>query len=191
MSSNEMLDTILDIDPQYKICPQCGVVEPCLVHQPITGYAFQSGNVVTIVANNMGTVMTPQEVARLDPEEPTEQEEKLADDFEFSREKIRALVDLGREAAEKAKELAESGDSPRAYEVVGTLITSVVNASRELLEIHKARKEASNKTVAQTPSGTVNIEKAVFVGRASELIRELRALSKNKELAPAPPDVQE
>lgn len=114
----------------------------------------------------------------------------LDNDFEFAREKMRDLIGKGQHAIDSAILLAESGDNPRAYEVVGGMITAIVQANKELVNIHKTRKE----TTAVTPNastlptdggGTVNIDKAVFVGRASDLLREIKALTKPKSDANA------
>jgi hypothetical protein len=117
-----------------------------------------------------------------------DQEQKLDTDFEFARDKMRDLIKKGQEAVDSAIMLAQSGDSPRAYEVVGNMITAIVQANKELINIHKTRKDT---TAVETPSpsaagGSVTIDKAVFVGRASDLLREIRALNKPKEDDNAP-----
>jgi len=107
--------------------------------------------------------------------------------FEFARDKMRDLIVKGRDAVDSAIMLAQSGDSPRAYEVVGGMITAIVQANKELIAIHetKAKKEAIQNKYGTAPrpsegGGTVMIDKAVFVGRASDLLREIRALAKPK-----------
>lgn len=187
---NETLNNMFDIDPGYKLCPKCGVVEPCLVHQPLPE-GVHAGDIITytpqdLVANTISiSIPGPAPL----PEEPSAAQEQLEADFEEARTKIKDAMTSGRNATGKALELAESGDSPRAYEVVGTLITATVNASKELVNLHKSKKDIKTPS-SSTPGtpGTINIDKAVFVGRASELIRELVNAKKPQELPKAEAD---
>jgi hypothetical protein len=83
-------------------------------------------------------------------------------------------------------ELASSSDKPSGYRVVGELITAVTSAAKDLVTIHKVRKETlkTDKEAKQvdTNSGgnVINIDKAVFAGRASDLLRELQQVKKQQ-----------
>ena len=113
--------------------------------------------------------------------------ETLDTDFEFARDKMRDLIQKGQEAVDSAIMLAQSGDSPRAYEVVGGMITAIVQANKELIRIHKIKEDTLNVggSSSSEPTATpVTIERAVFVGKASDLLREIRALAKPKVASP-------
>jgi hypothetical protein len=109
----------------------------------------------------------------------------LNDDVEFAREQIKLLIDDGRSAMNGALELAANDDKPRAYEVVATLLTAVVQANKELILLHKTRKETlkADKDTKTGPPVSVEIDKAVFFGRASDLLRELQAVKKQTAAA--------
>lgn len=108
-------------------------------------------------------------------------EQKLDEDFESARTNIQQMTKDVTEAAKSAILLAQSGDSPRAYEAVAKMLTAIVNANKELLVLHKTKQEATpQKSAESSEAGGVTIEKAVFVGRASDLLRELRQLQKPK-----------
>lgn len=114
--------------------------------------------------------------------DPVRDMERLETDFEFARDKIRDLVKKGREACDSAILLAQSGDSPRAYEVVATMLTALVNANKELVALHKGKIDATPEGMDRPPASvdggtSVNIEKAVFVGRAQDLLREIRSIA--------------
>lgn len=108
--------------------------------------------------------------------------ESLNHDVNYARGVIVENIDLAREATKSAILLAQSGDSPRAYEVVASMLSAIVQANKELVALHKAKEEttaaARARVNASSSGGTggVNIEKAVFVGRAADLLRELRNL---------------
>ena len=107
-------------------------------------------------------------------------EEAFDEDFGYARSVVRDSIDQAREAAVGAIELAQSGDSARAYEVVAGMLTAIVNANKELLVLHKTKEDTRKSREGDASTSGVTIEKAVFVGRASDLLRELRTLSKDE-----------
>ena len=107
-------------------------------------------------------------------------EEAFEEDFGYARSVVRDSIDQAREAAVGAIELAQSGDSARAYEVVAGMLTAIVNANKELLVLHKTKEDTRKTREGPESASGVTIEKAVFVGRASDLLRELRTLSKDE-----------
>ena len=137
-----------------------------------------------------GELVPVQEQTAIAIVDPVRDAQRLEDDFEFARDKVRDLVKKGREACDSAILLAQSGDSPRAYEVVATMLTALVNANRELVALHKGKLDAtpeiaSSRGTSLDGGASVNIEKAVFVGRAQDLLREIRAIAAAKSEAPA------
>ena len=104
----------------------------------------------------------------------------LEDDYEYSRERYKALVDKGTEAIDHMMELALQSDHPRAYEVLGGMLKSVSDMTDKLVALHgtvekvKAAKTAAtqggspNASSSATPSVTNN---NVFVGSTTELQR--------------------
>lgn len=116
---------------------------------------------------------------------PATEDGRLDDDFQFTRQAMRDIITKGRQATDSAIMLAQAGDEPRPYEVVGTLISSLVSANKELMRLHHTRRVVIEPTSSASPllptgtGGAVNIDKAVFVGRASDLLREIRQLAKS------------
>lgn len=111
-------------------------------------------------------------------------------DVDYARTNIVGAVDKVKHALDSAILLAQSGDSPRAFEVVGSMLTAIVNANKELVGLHKTRQDtlsvqhARTQHVAGATGGSnVTIEKAVFVGKASDLLRELKAMKQQVESA--------
>ena len=107
-------------------------------------------------------------------------EEEFEEDFGYARSVVRESIDQVREAAVTSIELAQSADSPRAYEAVAGMLTAIVNANKELLALHKTKEDTRKSREGAVSTSGVTIEKAVFVGRASDLLRELRTLSKDE-----------
>lgn len=134
-----------------------------------------------VMPNASNTALIDAENTSIVVAEPVQTpDEKLEADFESARANIQQMTKDVTNAAKSAILLAESGDSPRAYEVVATMLTAIVNANKELIHLHKAKQDAAPQKAESSEAGGVNIEKAVFVGRASDLLRELRQLQKPK-----------
>jgi hypothetical protein len=113
------------------------------------------------------------------PEDPHAKD--LNDDIEYARERIKDVIDDGRSALNGIMELAAASEEPRAYEVLAELMTSVIQANKELINIHEVRKKALKadkeaKHVDGPSNQPISIDKAVFVGRASDILRELHAV---------------
>lgn len=88
---------------------------------------------------------TPQAVVTAVPVDnmDTGSTEALNHDVEYARGVMTENIDLVREATKSAILLAQSGDSPRAYEVVASMLTAIVNANKELVALHRAKEDTT------------------------------------------------
>lgn len=115
-------------------------------------------------------------------------DKELEDDFQFARKQLKELISNVRGAIDSAVQTAQAGDSPKAYEAVGKVLDSLVAANHELIEIHRTKKETtqaptnSKSAVGPSPEGQpLQIQNAVFVGHASDLLRELKRIEKAQQ----------
>jgi len=92
-------------------------------------------------------------------------------DFAVARKNIRDIIERGDDALECALELAKESEHPRTYEVVGQLIKVLVDANKDLLSIHKQRKELD---AADSEVSSKNVTNAIFVGSTAELQKIIR-----------------
>ena len=91
-------------------------------------------------------------------------------DYEYTRGNLYSLIEKGQEAINGILELAQEGQQPRSYEVVGQLIKSVGDVSDKLLDLQQKMKDL-NKEDKSSPT-TVN--NALFVGSTAELQKLLK-----------------
>ena len=88
------------------------------------------------------------------------------DDFEYARRNMRDIIEEGKAVLAAAASLAQTSESPRAFEVVGQLISHMTSANKDLIDLKKKRKDIEGEA-SQAPVGTtVN---AVFVGSTADL----------------------
>jgi len=106
--------------------------------------------------------------SQLKPPEKTKDD--VEKDYEYTRANLYSLIEKGQEAINGIMEVAEEGNSPRAYEVAGQLIKSVADTTDKLIDLQKKLKDV-NEDAPKTNNVTNN---ALFVGSTSELQKLLK-----------------
>jgi hypothetical protein len=96
----------------------------------------------------------------------------IDDDAEFARQNIRELIQKGNDAVEGILHVAKESEHPRAYEVAANLIKNLSDLYKDLMEIQKRKKDLVPQE--HKNSGNINVDKAVFVGSTTELVKFLK-----------------
>jgi predicted house-cleaning noncanonical NTP pyrophosphatase (MazG superfamily) len=97
-------------------------------------------------------------------------------DFIKAKSNIASLIEKGEAAVDGILQLAKESEQPRAYEVASTLIKTMVDANKELLDVHKQKKELDKEEYAGPAKAVQN--NTVFVGSTKELQQQLLQLAK-------------
>lgn len=128
-------------------------------------------NLSEIFDINPLVVQKPQELIPA----PEELSNEAQEDFAFARSNIRNLIRQGTGAVDNILEVARESEHPRAYEVVSTLIKTMADMNKDLIEIQKKKKEMIGGS-GQRPQDnqTINVDKAVFVGSTTDLIKQMK-----------------
>ena len=92
-------------------------------------------------------------------------------DFKYTRENLYNLLERGQDAVEELLEIAKQSEHPRAFEVVGQVIGKLTDRNKELMGLHKTKKDLS------TERGPTNVTNALFVGSTSDLQKMLKEKS--------------
>ena len=95
----------------------------------------------------------------------------IDDDAEFARQNIRELIQKGNDAVEGILHVAKESEHPRAYEVAANLIKNLSDLNKDLMEIQKRKKDLAPQSQR---GGDINVDKAVFVGSTTELVKFLK-----------------
>lgn len=99
--------------------------------------------------------------------EVIQQDLKAEDDIELARSTLAGLIVTGTGAVADIVRVADDTESPRAYEVVATMIKTVADVAKDLAAMHK------EKTPAKT-APTVGKQTNVFVGSTAEVMRMIK-----------------
>lgn len=95
-------------------------------------------------------------------------ETNIDDDFATARSNLHQIIHKGNDALEEALLVAKTSEHPRAFEVVGQLIKTLVDANKDLLDIQKKLKDLKKTDDEKVPQ-SVQAQNAIFVGNAAEL----------------------
>jgi len=97
------------------------------------------------------------------------EDNQATDDFEYARGNMIAVIEKGQEALNGILDVAGMSQHPRAYEVAATLVKTIADANKDLLELQKRKKDLTG--VGPNPT-TVNNN--LFVGSTAELQQLIR-----------------
>lgn len=95
-------------------------------------------------------------------------DDSAKNDFEMARANIHEIIQNGSYAIEKLAQIADSSQHPRAFEVLGTLMKTMLDANKDLLDIQKKIRDISSAD-APTNDQAQQVTNNLFVGSTSEL----------------------
>lgn len=117
-----------------------------------------------------GEIVEAKEVSK-----PIARVEKVEDqqenDYQYARDNFYNVIEKGTEALEDMLNVAKASEHPRAYEVVSTLMKTLVDANKDLVSMgEKKKKEEEPKGEDGKPVTNNNL----FVGSTAELQQILK-----------------
>ena len=92
------------------------------------------------------------------------------EDYLYARKNLKDIIETATTAIDDLATIATTSESPRAYEVLSTLMKTTIEANKDLLNLQKQIKDIKG-TDSSEKSVTNN---AVFVGTTSELLQMLK-----------------
>lgn len=105
-------------------------------------------------------------------------DDSVQDDFEYARENMRQLINKGQTALDGILTIANGSEHPRAYEVAATLMKTMAETNKDLLELQKAKKVLEKTEDKKLSDGPTNVTNNLFVGSTAEL---QKMISQEKE----------
>lgn len=106
--------------------------------------------------------------------------ESIDEDMESVRENLYNLLEKGENALEDLSEIAKAEESPRAFEVLNSMLNTMSDISMKIIEIEerkakiKKMKSEVNKGDSDNSPTTVNNNSVVFVGTTQELQEQIK-----------------
>jgi hypothetical protein len=88
-------------------------------------------------------------------------------DYRYARENLYEIIENGSHALHELVEIAKASEHPRAFEVVASLMKTLTDANKDLIDIQGKVKKLKEETPQQ--QGPNNVTNALFVGSTAEL----------------------
>ena len=95
-------------------------------------------------------------------------------DAHYSRANYYNLIEKGNEALDGILEVARESQHPRAYEVAANMIKNLSDVTEKLMILQKQQKDLMPKEQQAVNPTNINVDKAVFVGSTTELLKQLK-----------------
>ncbi len=120
-----------------------------------------------------GELVVPKktELAELKPVD-----DKADRDYDYARTNFYNIIETGTEALEQMLDVAKASEHPRAYEVVSTIMKTLVDANKDLVSM-SAKKQESEED--KNPSEKAMTNNNLFVGSTAELQQLLKDMRSN------------
>ena len=112
----------------------------------------------------------PQQLKKIKTE--VAQTEIVADteeDYVYSRDKIKELIEKAEEAIDNMMALASETEHPRAFEVLAGMFKTTTDMMDQLITLQKKRKELTQSEEQKVTASGGTTNNAIFVGSTTEL----------------------
>lgn len=106
--------------------------------------------------------------------------DSIEEDIESVRENLYNLLEKGENALEDLSEIAKAEESPRAFEVLNSMLNTMSDISMKIIEIEERKAKIKkmnaevNKGDSESSPTTVNNNSVVFVGTTQELQEQIK-----------------
>jgi len=121
-------------------------------------------------------ILPPVEVPAPVQEETVSENVDQQEDYRLARRTFRSLIDKGNNAMENLTDLAKESESPRAYEVLATMMKTIAETTKDLYDLQKKTKDLQREDKSRPQDEQrINVEKAVFVGSTAELLKKVKS----------------
>lgn len=109
-------------------------------------------------------IYEPAPVQKLEPPADIEK------DFKYARDNFYNVIEKGSEALEDMLNVARASEHPRAYEVVSTIMKTLMDANKDLVDLAEKKKKADKPEEEKQRVTNNNL----FVGSTADLQQLLK-----------------
>ena len=97
------------------------------------------------------------EITNETPAPSSDLNDEVVSDIEKAKENIDEILQLGKQSLDTLVQLADQSQSPRAFEVVSTMMKTLIDANKELVLMSEKKKFAKeDHPAAQTQNNVTN-----------------------------------
>lgn len=120
--------------------------------------------------NNILNIQPDADRQHLPMVQDTPADSTVQDDFDYARENLIDVMSKGQEALFDLMDVARQSQHPRAYEVLSTMMNTMIGASKDLLALQAQKKKLQEE---DPTANSQQITNNLFVGSTAELQKML------------------
>ena len=101
---------------------------------------------------------------------PAEGNDENLNDMELARQNVKNIIELGDDAVKEMVEIAKQSESPRAFEVVSTLMKTLLDANKDYVDISTKKKFAQD----DKPEKETNVTNNNLIVSTADLLKMIK-----------------
>jgi len=118
----------------------------------------------------------PQESVAQPPAVITKEANENLKDIELAKANIENIINLGDDAVREMTEIAKQSESPRAFEVVSTLMKTLLDANKDYVEMSTKKRYAKE----EDQQGKTEVTNNNLIVSTSDLLKMIKGEQDNK-----------
>lgn len=104
----------------------------------------------------------------------SEEDDENLKDIETVRQNISNVIDIGEEAMKEMLEIAKQSEQPRAFEVVSTLMKTLLDANKDFADISSKKKYAKEELLGPKQAAQTNVTNNNLIVSTADLLKMLK-----------------
>lgn len=132
-----------------------------------------SGNDISELGRN-GTSTELATKQEINPPAIIVEDDENLKDIETVRQNIANVIDIGKEAMEEMLEIAKQSEQPRAFEVVSTLMKTLLDANKDYADISSKKKYAKEELLGPKQAAQTNVTNNNLIVSTADLLKMLK-----------------
>ncbi len=108
------------------------------------------------------------------PAEIVEFDDENLNDLEKVRSNIQDVMNTGQEAVREMLEIAKQSEQPRAFEVVSTLMKTLLDANKDFADVSTKKKFAKEELNAPKEAAQTNVTNNNLIVSTADLLKMLK-----------------
>jgi len=93
-------------------------------------------------------------------------------DLELARQNVKNIIEMGDDAVKEMVEIAKQSESPRAFEVVSTLMKTLLDANKDFVDISSKKKYAEEEI--DSPKRETNVTNNNLIVSTADLLKMIK-----------------
>ena len=121
-----------------------------------------------------------QEVLPVEIEEPSlptvasEQDDENVKDLETARQNIKGIIETGEDALKEMLAIAKQSESARSFEVVSTLMKTMLDANKDFVDVSTKKKFAKEELNGPKEAAQTNVTNNNLIVSTADLLKMIK-----------------